>query len=117
MVCVWERGLWVSLQLNIYSVGWCHILASAAPPTVSQWVSYRSNNNVEQHKSPENQLGRDWRISEYQQIFHYEATNTVERADIAFNNAVFKSPPVSAAVRVFSLINANVCATTHICIL
>lgn len=113
MVCVWERGLWVSLQFNIYSVGWCHILASAAPPTVSQWLSYRSNKNVEQRKSPENQLGRNWRMSEYRQIFHYEAL----RADIAFNNAVFKSPPVSAAVRVFSLINANVCATTHICII
>lgn len=56
-------------------------------------------------------------MSEHRQLFHYEANNTVERADIAFNNAVFKSPRVSAAVRVFSLINANVCATTHICIL
>lgn len=117
MVCVWERGLCVGLQLNIYSVGWCRILASAAPPTASQWLSCKSNNNVEQRKSPENQPGRDWRMSEHWQLFHYGANKTVEKADIAFNNAAFESPRVSAAVRVFSLINANGCATTHICIL
>lgn len=47
-------------------------------------------------------------MSEHRQLFHYEANNTVERADIAFNNAVFKSPHVSAAVCSASLMQTYV---------
>lgn len=69
-------------------------------------------------KAQKYQPASSWRASEHRQLFHYGANNTVETADIAFNNAVFKSLHSSAVcVCVFNLINANVCATTHICIL